>query len=66
MSTAAIWAFAAVGVLFAASVIFVVLAVRSTYRRSRALAAELRGLSGDAEQVMRPGEGGRHAGKPGS
>jgi len=64
MSTAAIWAFAAVGVLFVLAVLLVVLAVRSTYRRSRALVAELQGFAGDAERAMR-GKGGRHAGKSG-
>lgn len=63
MSTAAIWAYSAVGVLFVAAVILVVSAVRSTYRRSRALAAELRDLTTDADEAMRQGKGGRHAGK---
>ncbi|MFW5899257.1 MAG: hypothetical protein ACOCUN_02175 [Jiangellaceae bacterium] len=63
MSTAAVWAYSGVAVLFVAAVIFVVSAVRSTYRRSRALAAELQDLAADADEVMRPGKGGRHAGK---
>ncbi|NDL56089.1 hypothetical protein [Phytoactinopolyspora mesophila] len=52
MSTLAIWLLVVVAVLFVLAVLTVVLALRSTYRKSRTLAHEVNGLSEELEHVV--------------
>ncbi|NED94234.1 hypothetical protein G1H11_02810 [Phytoactinopolyspora alkaliphila] len=52
MSTLAIWLFLAVAVLFVLAVLGVLLAVRSTWRKSKIFVREMDSLSQDVERTV--------------
>lgn len=52
MSALAIWLFVVVAVLFLGAVAAVLLAFRSTWRKSKAFAQEMDGLSRELEHVI--------------